>query len=268
MESGYEWLGLGGRVCVVTGAAQGIGAAIAIEFARAGCGVALLDLEAKRCAGVSSTIESFGGHCVAISVDVSNADSVAEAAEASFRELGPVDVLVNNAGISSRAPILDVDLALWNRVLSINVNGALNCAQAFGKQMVSQRSGSMIHIGSLSGLFPQPQSGPYSVSKSAVAMLSQLLAYELAPKGIRSNVISPGSVRTPQASGSYRDSDMVEKRKSMIPAGRFGETEDIATAALFLASDRAGFVTGQNLVIDGGYSQALMGLMPRAAPTL
>lgn len=263
MGVNHDWLGLEGRVCVVTGAARGIGAAIALAFARGGGQVVLLDMEAQACEAVRSEIEALGGRALALSADVSDPASVRAASEKSRETFGLADVLVNNAGIVAAAAALEVGLSDWNRVLAVNVTGPLICAQAFGLQMLSKGKGAMVHIASLSGHFPQPFSGAYSVSKSGVAMLSEVLAYELAPRGIRSNAVSPGSIRTPLSEGLFRDPEIVAKRQSMIPTRRFGAPDDIAEAVLFLASDRASYINGQNLIVDGGYSRALMGLLPR-----
>jgi glucose 1-dehydrogenase len=263
MDEAYRWLGLEGRVCVVTGAARGIGARIALELGKAGAHVALLDLEAKACEPGRTEIEALGGKALALGVDVSDPASVKAAAGQVRGTLGGADVLVNNAGIAIPAAAVEVGLADWNRVLAVNLTGPLLCAQAFGEQMLAKGKGAMVHIASLSGHYPQPFSGAYSVSKSGVAMLSEVLAYELAPRGVRSNAVSPGSIRTPLSEGLFKDQEIVARRQGMIPLRRFGEPNDIAGAVLFLASDRASYVTGQNLIVDGGYSRALMGLLPR-----
>jgi NAD(P)-dependent dehydrogenase (short-subunit alcohol dehydrogenase family) len=147
--------------------------------------------------------------------------------------------------------------------VAVNVTGPLICSQVFGSQMLKRRSGSLVHIASLSATFPQPYSGAYSVSKAGLAMLSDLLALEMGEHGIRSNTVSPGLVRTPLSASLFKDPEIVRRRQNMIPIRRFAEPQDIADVVLFLASDRAGYVTGQNLVVDGGIGRALMGLIPR-----
>lgn len=263
MPETYDWLGLQGKICVVTGAARGIGASVAKSFAAAGAKAVIVDLEQAACETLCRDIKNAGGQALALAVDVSNANAVRAAAERVAEVLGPADVLVNNAGIVAPGAITDVKLDAWSRVMEVNVNGPLLCAQAFGAQMLERGKGAMVHVASLSGLFPQPYSGAYSVSKAGLAMLSEIIAFELGPKGIRSNAVSPGSIRTPLSAPLFENEEIVRKRQGMIPVRRFGEPQDIADAVLFLASDRSSYINGQNIVVDGGYSGALMGLLPR-----
>lgn len=263
MEGAGDWLGLLGKVCVVTGAARGIGAEVARSLARAGARVAALDRGPGSCASLCEEIEKAGGEALAFDVDVTDAagmKAVATAVEAAF---GTADVLVNNAAVIAPGSLIDVTPDDWERVMAVNVGGALICAQVFAAQMLAQGRGAMVHIGSLAGVVAQPNSGAYSVSKAGLLMLSQVLALELGPKGIRSNSVSPAAVRTPLSAGLYENEEIVRRRVGMIPQGRIGEPRDIADTVVFLASERAGYVNGQNIVVDGGYSVALMGLLPR-----
>ncbi|SIT38299.1 Short-chain dehydrogenase/reductase SDR [Paraburkholderia ribeironis] len=262
-HAGKSWLGLEEKVCVVTGAAGGIGAEIALSLASAGAYVTLLDRDSTACKPVAERIAQEGGKVIVIACDIADQASVARAALASERELGRCDVLVNNAAITARGPLLDLDVEQWNRVLSVNLTGALLCAQAFGKQMRAGNSGSMIHISSIAASSPIPSGGAYSASKAALAMLAQQLAVELADDGIRSNAVSPGLVRTTLSAHYYEDPAMLRARTQMVPSRRIAEPRDIADVVLFLASERSGYVNGQELLVDGALGRNVMALVPR-----
>jgi NAD(P)-dependent dehydrogenase (short-subunit alcohol dehydrogenase family) len=148
--------------------------------------------------------------------------------------------------------------------LAINLTGYLLCSQILGQQMIARgRGGAIVHISSLSGHMPQPYSGAYSVSKAGVRMLSQLLAVELGQHRIRSNVVSPGMIRTPMSEMIYADQDVLRLREEIVPAHRVSQPEDIADVVLYLVSERSSYINGQDIVVDGGLSQALLGLIPR-----
>jgi NAD(P)-dependent dehydrogenase (short-subunit alcohol dehydrogenase family) len=158
---------------------------------------------------------------------------------------------------------MDVDPDDWQRLLDINLTGYLRTARAFAPAMIERGSGSLIHIASISARHPQPGSGAYSASKAAVVLMSQQLAYELGPAGIRSNTVSPGLVRTPMTEAYYQAPGVAERRDAAIPLRRVAAPDDIADVVVFLASDRARYVTGADIVVDGGFSQTLMGTVPR-----
>lgn len=252
------WLGLEGRVAVVTGAAGGIGKAIAQGFAMQGAQVALLDLNA---AAVTASAAEIGG--LGIACDVTDADSVAAAVEQVARDLGVADVLVNNAAFLSPGNLDMVDIAMWQKMLEVNLTGYLRCAQAFGAAMLARGSGALVHVGSISGNHQQAFSNAYSASKAGVSMLSRQLAFEWGPRGVRSNVVAPGLVRTALSEAFYADPKTKAAREAVVPLRRIGRVEDIADAVLFFASDRAGYVSGQEVIVDGGYAQTLMSHVPR-----
>jgi len=258
-----SWLELENKVCVVTGAASGIGAEIARELATVGARVALLDRDVQGAAKVAADIVERGGRAIAVGCDITLQDSVAEAAATVERELGRCDVLVNNAAAIYAAALMDIDLDKWNQLLAVNLGGFLLCSQAFGRQMIVGGGGSMVHIASISGRVPQPYSGPYSVSKAGVKMLSQLLAVELGEHGIRSNVVSPAMVRTPMSEVIYSRPEVLKQREQIVPARRISGPRDIAVVVLFLASPRASYVSGQDVLVDGGLSTAWLTLIPR-----
>ncbi len=264
MQGPYAWLGLQGRIVAITGAGGGIGRSLAINFARAGAKIALLDrseVDAWTTAKEVKAAADSKTHVMAC--DVSDPASVAAATEASLAALGPCDVLVNNAGLLRPGSLDTLSFAEWNALLSVNLTGYLLCAQAFGAQMRSRGKGAIVHVASIAGSHPQGASGAYSVSKSGIVMLSRQLAVEWGPSGIRSNVVSPGLVETPMTRAFYETPGVREKRSALVPLRRIAQPQDIADAALFLASDRAAYVTGDEITVDGGYGRMLMNMIPR-----
>ena len=259
MTDATDWLGLSGKVCAITGAGGGIGRAVALAMVRVGARVVLLDRDLGTCAETQAAVRALGADAPCIACDVSDPASVTKAAALA----GPVDVLVNNAGLLRPGPIATLPLAEWNQLLSINLTGYFLCAQAFGARMLERRSGALVHIASIASRFPQGFSGAYSVSKAGVVMLSQQLALEWGPSGIRSNVVSPGLVRTPMSEAFYQAPGVAEKRASIVPLGRVAVPEDIADVVVYLASARAGYVNGEDICTDGGFGRVLMSLVPR-----
>lgn len=254
-----SWLGLEGKTAVITGAGGGIGRALARAFAGQGTRVILLDRDEERTAPL---VAELGNDAFTLACDLSKADEIAAAAE-KVEIAGGADILVNNAGILRPGPLESVSEADWSAMLAVNLTGYLAAAQAFGKGMINRGDGALVHVASIAGSHPQPASGAYSASKAAILMLSRQLAFEWGPKGIRSNTVSPGLVRTPLSEPFYRDEVVKEKREAMVPLRRIATPDDMADVALFLASRRASYVSGQDIVVDGGLSQTLMGLVPR-----
>jgi len=248
---------------VVTGAGSGIGAAIADRFAQAGAKVAVVDRDGAAAATVAARLAAAGAAAIAFTCDVTRQEAVGAVAGEVVARLGTCGILVNNAGILRPGPLESVSIEGWNEVLAVNLTGYLIAAQAFGAGMIKAGRGSVIHIASIAGANTQPRSGAYSASKAGVLQLSKQLAVEWGPHGVRSNAILPGLIRTPLSAAFYEDKAFEEKRKAMVPTRRIGEPEDIAQAALFLASDRAGYVNGAELLVDGGLNSVLMEMVPR-----
>ncbi|WP_114971635.1 SDR family NAD(P)-dependent oxidoreductase [Rhodoferax ferrireducens] len=271
-DSRPHWLELDGQVCVVTGAASGIGAAIARSLARAGAKVVLLDRDAAGCQKVAAELVTGGATALAVACDTSSEASVNAAAQRVLAELGPCYALINNAGMLRPGGLADVSLADWNAVLAVNLTGYLLCARAFSAQMRQAGRGSIVNVASISALTPQTNSGAYSASKAGVLLLSRQMAVEWGPFGVRSNAICPGMIRTALSAKFYEEPGFEAKRALVTASRRVGEPQDIADVALFLASPRAAYVNGAELAVDGGMSSMLMDMVPRpgynVAPTL
>lgn len=256
--------GLAGRVCVVTGTASGIGRGIAVALAQVGARVALLDRSVEGNQATLDEITGTGGEATAIACDVSSPASVESAAQRSVATLGPCDVLVNNAGMIRPGALESLAFEEWNALLAVNLTGYFLCSQTFGRQMRAKGKGALVHIASIAGSHPTAFSGAYSVAKAGVTMLSQQLAIEWGPYGIRSNAIHPGMILTPLSQSMYDQPGVTERRHQAIPAGRIGRPQDVAEAVLFLASDRASYITGDAVTVDGGFTRMLLSLIPRA----
>ncbi len=258
-----DWLGLSGRICVVTGGGGGIGRATAVSLAKAGASVAAIDRDEAGLATTEAELHKHGGTHLVTRCDTTSAESVTAASKAIEKALGPCDVLVNTAAILRPGALDTLPLAEWNAVLAVNLTGYFICAQVFGRQMRAQGRGSLVHVSSIAGSNAQGASGAYSVSKAGVIMLSQQLANEWGPHGIRSNVVSPGMVITPMSQAFYDTPGVTERRAAVVPSRRVGQPQDIADAILFIASDRSSYVNGDEITVDGGYVNMLMNLVPR-----
>ncbi|MBV9782833.1 MAG: SDR family oxidoreductase [Acidisphaera sp.] len=258
-----HWLDLHGRVCVVTGAAGGIGRAVCAAFAQAGAAaIVMLDREQAACEAVAASLDAPATKLVPLACDVSDEASVSAAAERA-RSAGSCDILVNNAGLLRPGPLATLSVAEWNALLGVNLTGCLICAQVFGRQMLERNRGAIVHTASIAASHPQGFSGAYSVSKVGVVMLSRQIALEWGPSGIRSNVVSPGLVRTPMSEAFYQAPGVEERRSAMVPSRRIATPEDMANAILFLASDRASYINGEEIIVDGGFNRILMSTVPR-----
>ena len=258
-----NWLGLSGRVCVVTGGGGGIGRATALSFAHAGARVAAIDLDERGLEVTRAELGKLGAGHVIARCDTSDVESVTAASATIEKSLGPCQVLVNTAAVLRPGALETLSLAEWNAVLAVNLTGYFVCAQVFGRQMRTLGRGSLVHVASIAGSHAQGQSGAYSVSKAGVIMLSRQLANEWGPHGIRSNVVSPGMVVTPMSQSFYDTPGVTERRAAVVPSRRVGMPQDMADAILFLASDRSSYVNGDEITVDGGFVRMLMNLVPR-----
>ena len=243
---------LAGKTAIVTGAAQGFGLAIAQTFAREGARVACLDIQHQAASAAASRI---GGGAIALGCDVAKGADVHAAVQAAIKTLGHVDIVVNNAGTTHRnMPMLDVDEIEFDRVFAVNVKSIYHMAHAIVPHMRVQGSGVILNIGSTAGIRPRPGLAWYNASKGAVNLLSKSMAVELATDSIRVCAIAPVAGDTPLLV-AFMGEDTPQKRaafRASVPLGRLALPQDIANAALFLASDEAEFLTGVVLEVDGG----------------
>lgn len=248
---------LEGRNAVITGGGQGIGLACAEALAEAGARVFIADRDPKVAEAGEALLRTKGYDCEKIVMDVTNSAQVTELADQLVSQFGKIDILVNNAGIArSETPAEKVSDELWLNVLDVNLNGTFWCCRAFGKYMLEAKTGTIINIGSMSGFIvnkPQEQSY-YNASKAAVHHLTKSLAAEWAPRGVRVNAVAPTYIATPLNAFVKSKPAMYEAWIGGTPMERLGETSEIASVVLFLASDAASLMTGSVVLVDGGYT--------------
>ncbi len=242
---------LEGRTAIVTGSGQGIGEAIAMAMAEEGAGVVVAELREETADAVRRKIEEGGGTALAHATDVSQEPSVDAMVQACLERFGKVDILVNNAGIYPTSTVADMDEDEWERVIGTNLFGTFLCSRAVTPHMLQQQGGRIISITSGRGLQGADNGAHYASSKGGIIGFTKSLARELAPAGVAVNCICPGVSDTAQPRG-HRTEEELYASAARIPLGRIGQPADMARAAVFLASDRAKFVTGQTLVVNGG----------------
>ena len=248
---------LDGRVAFVTGGAQGIGYCCAEALAEAGATVVIGDRDDGMIEHATAQLRDRGCHVVGMPLDVTDSLRVSEVADAVVQKHGRIDILVNNAGIArSETPAEDVADEHWLNVLDVNLNGSFWCARAFGRHMLAAGRGSIVNVGSMSGIIvnrPQPQSY-YNASKAAVHQLTRSLAAEWANRGVRVNAVAPTYIATPLNAFADQQAEMYRRWIDGTPQGRLGEPEEVASVVLFLASDAASLMTGSIVLADGGYT--------------
>lgn len=245
---------LTGKTAVVTGGNTGLGEAFAKALVEAGAGVALAARTRERSEAVAEEIQALGGNAIAVDLDVTDPAQVKGMLEGVTERLGPVDVLVNNAGVCYHRPAAEVPLEEWHDVFDVNVHGLWYCAQAVGRRMIQNGGGTIINIGSISAMIVnRPQWQPaYNASKAAVHQLTKSLAAEWAPYNVRVNALAPGYVKT-----AMSPVDEPQFRRHWIedaPMQRYATPEELGPSIVYLASDASSFMTGSILVVDGGYT--------------
>ncbi len=241
---------LANQVAVVTGAGRGIGRAIALKFAAEGADVACVSRTAENSEKVAAEVRALGRKAWAIAVDVSDAAAVRAAGEKILAEAGRVDILVNNAGVTRDGLLMRMSDEDWDVVLATNLRGAFLFTRAFSRNLIKQRSGRIINIASISGLLGAAGQANYSASKAGLIGFTKAVAREVASRGITVNAIAPGFVETDMT--AVLKEEMKKEAAKQIPMNTFGQPEDIALAALYLAGPGGRYVTGQVLTVDGG----------------
>ncbi len=245
---------LEGKVAIVTGGGAGIGKAIALRLAEEGADVAIGDVDETAARAVAGQIEALGRRVAVLRTDVTRKPEI-EALVDRARQFGPIDILINNAGVEEITPLLEIPEAEWDRTLDTNLKGVFLCSQVVARHMIADgRGGKMVNLGSIAGLMPPRKVPHYASSKGAVHTLTKQLALELAPHNITVNAVAPGVIRNGLSTHhSLADPERAERIARGIPLGRVGSPQDISHAVLFLVSEEADYITGVVLPVDGGF---------------
>ena len=248
-------LELSGRVALVTGSARGLGSAVAEALAAHGATLELCDIDGAGVAATAARVRSSGGEANATEIDISQPEQVRAWIAAVAERRSRIDILVNNAGIQFNRAAAELGDEDWQRVLGINLDGAFRCSREAGRHMLAQRRGAIVSISSIAERFGMPRRLPYSVSKAGISALTRGLAAEWAGQGVRVNAVAPGYVETDLVRHAFEQGHIdrgaiVEK----IPLGFLAQPRSVADAVVFLVSDRADYITGHTLYVDGGYS--------------
>jgi NAD(P)-dependent dehydrogenase (short-subunit alcohol dehydrogenase family) len=246
---------LSGKTSIVTGGNQGIGFALAEGLVRCGSGVVIVNRRAAEGEKAAQRLRDAGGSAISISADVSKKDSVVEMVSKVLEHYDRIDVLVNNAGVNVRKSAIEISEEDFNKILDTNLKGFFFCCQVVAQHMIKQGKGKIINVSSMAARFAFLNRAPYSATKAGVSQLTRTLALEWARFGLTVNAIAPGIVQTPlTAAYMQSDPERCQKVLAKVPLGRFSKPEDLMGVTLFLASDGSDYLTGQTLLVDGGFS--------------
>jgi NAD(P)-dependent dehydrogenase (short-subunit alcohol dehydrogenase family) len=244
-----------GKVALVTGGARGLGRTMAAALAEAGADIALSGRSRDACQEAAHAIAASTGRRVcAFQADVTKIDDVENLASGVEAELGRIDILINNAGVNIRGPVQQLSEADWDAVIDTNLKGPFLCARSIGPRMVSRGWGRVINMGSIMGVVALPGRAPYASSKAGIINLTRVLALEWAGTGVTVNALCPGAFGTDMNRSLLDDPVKYKEFVSQIPMGRWGEVDELAGAAVFLASEASSYVTGSSIFVDGGWT--------------
>jgi NAD(P)-dependent dehydrogenase (short-subunit alcohol dehydrogenase family) len=243
---------LKGKVAIITGGSRGIGRAIALEFAKGGADVVVASRKLASCEAAVKEIEELGGRAIAVAAHTGKPEELENLVDETLKTFGKIDILINNAGTNPHfGATIDIEKGAWDKTFDVNVNGVFLLIQLAFDKWMREHGGAVINMASVAGLKPAPFTGTYCVTKAALIMLTRVLAAELGAFGIRVNAIAPGFIKTDMSKAVW-SSDMFKEHVKTMPIPRIGETDDIVSAALYLASEASSFMTGETIVIDGG----------------
>ncbi|MBB6670776.1 SDR family NAD(P)-dependent oxidoreductase [Cohnella nanjingensis] len=246
---------LANKVAFVTGGGNGIGKAISVALAREGAVVGIADLDVASAASVRDEIREEGGRCLVFQANVTNREEIERCIGEMITEYGTIDILINNVGGTIRKPMIEFSEEEWDSIIDINLKSTFLCSRIAGKVMLKQKSGVVINISSIHSLGGIPRRSPYATAKSAINSFTRTIACEWAADGVRMNAVVPGYILTDGLDYAFKEGSLnrqdMERR---TPQGKLGTPQDIADAVVFLASDKARYITGTTLYVDGGYS--------------
>lgn len=255
-----------GKVALITGGGDGIGAATAVRFAQEGATIMVADKDEANAHAVCARIVALGGKAAACRADISRLEDVQAMLALTAGKFGPAEILVNNAGIGSQKHFLETPLEMLDSMLDVNVKGTFMCAQEAAREMVKLGRGAIVNVSSHSSLLGSTGRSAYAASKGGIDAMTRVMAVDLAQFGIRVNSIAPGPIDTPRIRKQHNE-ERSQAWLRAVPLGRVGEPEEVASVAVFLASDDASYVTGQTIAVDGGFTIAglrVKNLEPRA----
>lgn len=251
---GTQLFDLSGRVALVTGAGRGLGRTMSLALASAGANLALASRTPGELESLAAEVRGLGRDALPVACDVTNESSVEGAVRGTIEGLGRMDILVNNAGINVRKPMLELSVEEFDSVVETNLRGYFLCAQAAGRRLVEQGKGKVINVSSILGHVGLPSQSPYASSKGGIEQLTKVLALEWATSGVQVNALAPTYFETPLTRPLFEDPERHAFITGRTPMGRWGQPHELAGAVIFLASDASDFITGQSLLVDGGWT--------------